>query len=169
MDERAIVDLVRIAAAYVFLHEVRHLMFQNAGDRPANSQDEEIACDRFAREFLFGGISDYCRASGYAEDGVSNKRLAGIALGAFIVLYITNDWAGSETHPPLASRLRVLIRKDEASIRWAAWDYLCCLLLSVLRRERKLPAKLTFTNPQDLFEKLVKVIESQKDPLMPAR
>jgi hypothetical protein len=159
VEDRAIVDLVKMAAAYIFLHEVRHLIFQNAGDRPANPPDEEIACDRFGRDFLLDNIPDYCAISGDAESAVVNKRLGGLALGSFILLRITKNWVGSESHPPLSARLRELLMTNRAAPTMGAWDYVCCLLLGVLRREQKLPPKLAFLDPPELFEKLVHLVD----------
>jgi hypothetical protein len=158
VEERAVVDLLKIASAYVFLHEVRHVMFRDAGDAPENEADEEIACDRFAREFLLDQIVEYSRSSGYDKDSVSNKRLAGLAFGALILLHITSDWSGSKSHPSLALRLRELIKDDGTSPKRGAWDYVCCLLLSTLRRKGKLPSRLAFSSPNDLFTKLVELV-----------
>jgi len=154
--ERAIVDSVKIAAAYVFLHELRHVMFDE-GSRPTDVKDEEIECDRYARDFLLRKIPDYSVSTGYAEEAVMNKRLIGLALGGFVLVEITpkRKRAGSATHPPIASRLRELVQKSSISVRASMWVYACCLLMSVLRREGKLPPTLTFADPADLFERLV--------------
>jgi hypothetical protein len=105
------------------------------------------------------GIPEYSRMTGYPQDRVLNKRLAGIALGTYVLLNITKDWKCSETHPSLPQRLRALIDDGGASERRGAWNYVCCLLLSVLRQENELPAKVQFSDPRDLFEKLVRVLE----------
>jgi hypothetical protein len=44
--------------------------------------------------------------------------------------------------------------KKGTSTNLGAWDYVCCLLLSLLRLEQKLPAQLAFSAAPDLFEKL---------------
>ncbi|MEX0805197.1 MAG: phage exclusion protein Lit family protein [Candidatus Binatia bacterium] len=89
MTDRAAIDLIKVAAAYVFLHELCHVMFSIDGDGPQDSHAEEIACDRFARDFLIKRIPDYSAASGDPREGVLNKRLMGLALGGFIVLHVT--------------------------------------------------------------------------------
>jgi hypothetical protein len=159
VTERAIIDLIKIAAAYVFLHEVRHVMFNTDRDGPPDNRAEEIACDRFARDFLIEKIPDYCAASGYAPADVLNKRLMGLALGAFIVLQVTLDRTGSSTHPAVALRLRELVQKGTGSAELTAWHFACCALLSVLRSEEKLPPRVAFSDPQDLFEKLIRLLE----------
>jgi hypothetical protein len=160
--ERAIVDLVKFAAAYAFLHETRHVMFTNDGNPPADARDEEIECDKFARDFLLQKIPEYCASTGYPEEGVLNKRLMGVALGAFNLVAVTpkETRSGSMSHPPLGSRLRELLLKSSAPAGAKVWVFVCCLLLSVLRREGKLPQKLTYSDPRDLFEKLVILMES---------
>ena len=63
MTERATIDLIKIATAYVFLHEIRHVIFQADGDRPPDPRDEELECDIFARNFLMERIPDYVASS----------------------------------------------------------------------------------------------------------
>lgn len=159
--ERAIVDLTKIAAAYVFLHEIRHVMFSTDGDGPRDNHAEEFACDRFARDFLIGKIPDYCAASAYAPGDVLNKRLMGLACGAFVVLQITKDRSGSDTHPAVASRLRELVQVSGGPPELHAWVFACCVLLSVLRREERLPARVAFSDSRDLFEKLIRLLEPE--------
>ena len=50
-QDKAAFDLLCIAGAYIFLHEVQHVRFDREGNKPANPRDEEHACDEFAREF----------------------------------------------------------------------------------------------------------------------
>jgi hypothetical protein len=159
MTDRATIELVQIAAAYVFLHELRHVMFSADGDRPEDNHAEEIACDSFARDFLLEKIPDYCAASGYTHNAVLNKRLTGLVLGGFIVLQVTLDRTGSSTHPAVALRLRELVQNGTGSAGLTAWHFACCALLSVLRREEKLPLRVAFSDPQDLFEKLIRLLE----------
>ncbi|MEP7352500.1 MAG: phage exclusion protein Lit family protein [Acidobacteriota bacterium] len=157
--ERAIVDSIKIASAYVFLHEIRHVMFASSAERPVNIKAEELECDGFARGFLLDRIPDYCTATGEAQDAVLNKRLVGLALGGFILLQVTKDRDGSESHPAVAERLRGLTQNEGGDGKSYPWVYACCLLLSVLRREEKLPPRLAFSDPRDLFEKMVLLLQ----------
>lgn len=155
--ERAIVDSIKIASAYVFLHEVQHVVFASSGARPLDRKAEELECDRFARDFLLERIPEYCTVTGYAEDAVLDKRLIGLALGGFILLQVTKDRDGSESHPAVAERLHGLTQNN-GDAKAHSWVYSCCLLLGVLRREGKLPSRLAFSDPRDLFRKMIQVL-----------
>lgn len=158
--ERAIVDLIKIATAFAFLHEVRHAMFIEDLNRPASSLDEEYECDRYARSFLLEKISEYSASAREDHKAVLNKRLMGIILGAFVILENTpeENRGGSTEHPPIAQRLRKLIQEDDYQAGEHVWIYACSLLLGTLREEGKLPLDITFHDPQDLLDQLVALL-----------
>jgi hypothetical protein len=158
--ERAIVDLIKIATAFTFLHEVRHAMFVNDGNAPSSKLDEEHECDRFARDFLLEKISEYCSSTHYDQDGVLNKRLMGIALGAYVILEITASEKrhGTDEHPPVAARFQSLIQDGNYKAGEHVWIYVCSLLLGTLREEGKLPSIIPFSDAQDLFDQLVALL-----------
>ncbi|MDL5047293.1 phage exclusion protein Lit family protein [Oscillatoria amoena NRMC-F 0135] len=158
--ERAIVDTIKIAAAYMFLHEVRHVTLAADSSKKPNwdSRAEELECDRFARDLLLTGVNEYCKNTGYKESAVLDKRLIGLALGGFLLLHITKKRGGSVSHPAETDRLQCLLANNEADANSYAWVYAACLLLSVLRREGKLSAPLAFAHPRDLFEKMLPLL-----------
>ena len=51
-------DLLYIASAYCFLHELRHVQLRNLGENPDPIQ-EEHECDKYARDFLLEKIEDH--------------------------------------------------------------------------------------------------------------
>lgn len=159
-DDRAVIDIVKIAAAYAFLHELRHVMFASDGNPPEDARDEELECDRFARDFLLKCVGEYSARSGYSAEAVLNKRLIGIALGGYVLLAITprDRRSMSVTHPPLASRLRQLVQEGDLPPTASLWVFSCCLLLSVLRRDGGLPETLRFVDPPELFRKLLSLV-----------
>jgi hypothetical protein len=159
IEERAVVDLIKIAAWFAFLHEVRHaLLVQDCTH--ANPLDEEYECDRHARDFLLEKVSDYCAGTREDTEAVLSKRLMGIMLGAFVILEMTPEDKrhGSDSHPGFAQRLQRLIGAGDWRVRDHVWIYASSLMLGVLRREQKLPPYITFRTPQDLFEKLVPLL-----------
>lgn len=105
-ERAAVFDLTCMATAYVFLHELRHVMFSAEGDAPENSLDEEYACDSFANEIMTAQIKKYSEQSGYPEDKVIMKRAMGIALASSFLLFATarKNLGGSSTHPPVHGR-----------------------------------------------------------------
>jgi hypothetical protein len=157
--ERAIVDLIKLATAFTFLHEVRHAMFIDDGNSPSKL-DEEQECDRFARDFLLEKVSEYCASTHYDQEGVLNKRLMGITLGAFVILEITpgEKRGGTDEHPPVAARFRNLIQQGNYKAGEHVWIYVCSLMLGTLREEGKLPSVIPFRAPQDLFDQLVALL-----------
>ena len=109
--EKAAYDLICFAAAYVFLHEMKHVMFRHPSEPRLSDHKEEMACDLFAREFLLGHAAEYARDFGWNCDDVLRKRAIGILVANFVFLAVTpmGLWWGSEKHPPLAKRLRQII------------------------------------------------------------
>ena len=92
-QEMAAFDLVCLATAYVFLHELRHVKFLSDGDYPADRREEEIACDVWARSFLTDKVGIYAQSVGQSFTRVLDKRSMGIALGAMILHEITPESA----------------------------------------------------------------------------
>jgi len=158
--DRAVIDLTKIATAFSFLHEVQHQIFKTASDRPESATEEEFECDKFARDFLLERASEYSADTQQDRQGVLDKRLMGIVLGAFVILEITPEGRrrGTDEHPPVADRLRRLILEANHQASEHVWVYACSLLLGKLREEEKLPACIRFDNPQALFEQLVELL-----------
>lgn len=135
IDQQATFDLLMIAAAYAFLHEIRHLIFAKDPDRPS-APDEEIACDTYARDFLLDKIDEYAARSQQCPDKVLMKRAMGAALGAFMVQEVTarEVKAGTSEYPPFADRLDVLIGQVQNKANDDFWIFAGALLLATLRR-----------------------------------
>jgi hypothetical protein len=158
--DRAIVDLIKIAMAFTFLHEVRHAMFRDDDNSPQDWVEEERECDSFAKDFLLQRLAEYCANSNYEQEAVLNKRMMGILLGAFVILEITPEAkrGGTDEHPPVPLRFQRLIEGVGDQAGEHMWTYLCSLLLGKLKEEGKLPASTTFRVPKDLFEQLLALL-----------
>lgn len=158
--DRAIVDLIKIAMAFIFLHEVRHAMFRDDGDNPQDQVEEERECDRFAKDFLLQRFAEYCANSNDEQDAVLNKRMMGILLGAFVILEITPEAkrGGTDGHPSVALRFQRLVEGVADQGGEHMWIYLCSLLLGKLKEEGKLPPSNNFREPKHLFERLVALL-----------
>lgn len=126
-------DLLCIAAAYCFLHEINHV-FLSKTNQGMSKQQEEHACDCFAREFLLGSINEYSASSGYDLDFLKSKRSMAIALASVLLFVITPEerWAVSEYHPPIVDRIRALANYSDLPKNDRCWVYLSCLLLSIM-------------------------------------
>lgn len=115
VENQATFDCLMFATAYIFLHEIQHVAFRRNGDAPKDARDEELACDKFAREFILNKIERYCENTQEDFNRVLSKRASGIALGAFILYLITptSDRNGTDDYPPISQRLKLLIGNTE--------------------------------------------------------
>jgi hypothetical protein len=154
--DKAAFDLICLATAYVFLHEIRHVMFRQNANAPSDPIAEEIACDRFARDFLVAQIDDYVKSRRCSSVEVLNKRAMGMALATFVILEVTppEKWGGTRTHPPVGDRLRELIATVNLPNDQPFWIYTATLLIAKLRRESGLTDSINFMDIPDLCYKL---------------
>ncbi|WOA52332.1 phage exclusion protein Lit family protein [Dickeya solani] len=110
---RATAEVAIIAAAWAFLHEVRHILHQQQGTSydpydftEEEAHAEELSCDEFATKFILDNIDDYCDQSGYDLDLVRKKRKLAIYIALFNLALLTKDnWGSSKTHPSLKERM----------------------------------------------------------------
>ena len=154
-QEMAAFDLVCLATAYVFLHELRHVKYLGDGDCPADPREEEIACDVWARSFLTDKIGVYAQSVGQPYAAVLEKRSMGIALGAMILHEITPVTArwGTSAYPPIVKRIQAMISGCPLPIDSHYWLFTACLLVGIFRKEhRKIP--LHVASSKMLAEKL---------------
>lgn len=134
-EQQAAFDLTMIAAAYMILHEVRHVMFNADVTRPSEP-DEEIACDAWARAFLLDGVSGYATDVEQPAESILAKRAAGIALGAYAIHEFTPEGTrrGTAEYPPVADRMGDLFPQvDLPSNHWF-WDFAASLLVAIIVR-----------------------------------
>lgn len=95
----AIFDLNCMATAYIFLHEIQHVKLRQEGIGGLDPIDEELQCDKFAREMLLGNLEKYSEDSGYSLEKLKSKRAMSIALASFLLLVITpkQSWGGTRS------------------------------------------------------------------------
>ena len=153
---KAAFDLTLIATAYVFLHELRHVIYAAKGDRPSDGFEEEASCDVWARAFMTEKIGDYAESSGQPFDLILQKRSMALALGATIVLIATPpiDRFGSSQYPPSADRLSAMICGRGPSADSHYWTFAACLLVGFYRFEMR-PLPLRASSEKELVELLV--------------
>jgi hypothetical protein len=160
VPDKAAFDLICIATAYAFLHELKHVAFAKDGDAPTDPVAEEIACDGFAREFLLSGVPAFAAQIGKPVDEVLAKRIAAIALAAFVVFEETppEAWGGSDSHPSVAERLKDVFATVAIPPTAYPWNIGAALVLAKLRASGRPCPQLTFPNEKTLFEQLVSLI-----------
>lgn len=111
--KRATAEMAIIAAAWAFLHEVRHIIHQQQGTSynpyeftQDEAHKEEFSCDEFATKFILEHMDNYCNESGYDYVLVSRKRRLSIYCALFnMTLLSKNSWGSTESHPRLQDRI----------------------------------------------------------------
>jgi hypothetical protein len=131
----AVFDLSCMAAAYVFLHELRHVMFLADSNEPEKRMEEEFACDAFAKDMMISQIRLYSEQSGYPEDKVTMKRAMGIILASSFMFFATGrrNWTGSSTHPPVHYRWLCTVSDLDLPENDYFWLYFSSLSIALLQ------------------------------------
>jgi hypothetical protein len=159
-EDHATFDLLCIATAASFLHEIRHVRFRQDKDAPAHGPNEETACDEAARQFLTERAADYARDTNQDLIWVICKRAMGLAIAAYIIHMQTppDERGGTTTHPSSRKRFEELAAKVSAPEDSDFWIFFASLLISILRRDRKFTVTVPFRSPKELAEKLLGMI-----------
>ncbi len=154
-------DLICMAGAYVILHEMKHIAFSIDGTAPANTHEEEHACDLFAKSMMLSEIEAYSRQSGYDLSRLKSKRAISISLALFFMLVITpqKSWAGTETHPSIKSRIESLVNDLSIHDDDILWVYMASLLLAHLQYMGDQHIVCNFVSLKDLTINLISRIE----------
>ncbi len=129
-------DLVCMAGAYVFAHEVRHCIFERCGDNPEEMINEEVKCDRWALDLMLGKADEYARANGYDPATVRAKRILGIVIAKLTILTITprDRWDTSDDHPPVRERLQAVLDAATDPVPDWFWITVASMLTACARR-----------------------------------
>jgi len=159
-EDRATFELLCIGTAASFLHELAHVRFAQADERPHLSIDEETSCDDFAVRFITEKARDYANSAGRLIDDILTKRAMGLAIAAYIIHQQTppNDRQGYDTHPSSADRFRRLVGQVPVSDQSHCWIFASSLLLAILRHNNGFKSEITFTSPKELFIALTNLL-----------
>ena len=139
-------DLVCMAGAYVFAHEVRHSIFESQGNSPEAMIDEEIECDRWAVALMLDEADSYALAHGYDVATVRAKRVLGILVAQLTILTVTprNLWDASTDHPPVRERLRAVLDSAKDPMPDWFWITVTSMFAAFARHFRVLNQPLPF-------------------------
>jgi hypothetical protein len=134
-ERAAVYDLTCMATAYLFLHELKHVIFSADGNAPEDRKEEEYCCDQFAKNMMTSSIDQYAENSGYAEVQVRMKRMMGIALASAFVLFATGKerFAGSDSHPAVHGRWSATVKDVNLPKDNCFWLYFSSLALALLK------------------------------------
>ncbi|MGA3259678.1 MAG: phage exclusion protein Lit family protein [Bryobacteraceae bacterium] len=150
-------DVTSIAGAFIFLHEVKHIVLTQSGTDP---HEEELACDQFAREFLLENITAYASTSGKPSDRILALRAMAVSVGLFVVLEITpvSSWRESESHPPLRKRWTAFLEPVPLPIDHWFWSFTTSLILAKLRHEHRGPEQLDAADARGLCFEFINLL-----------
>jgi hypothetical protein len=162
VEDRAIYQLSCFAVAFLILHETCHALKRVRGE-PEGGIEEEMDCDRYAVSLLLDQIDKYASQEHEDKNKVRTKRAIGVFIGFAIVLESTERglWTPSDSHPRLHDRIGIVVAAADSIISDPNddfWIVSCCILLSKLRREERLPERIPFTDSRDLFLKVLDVL-----------
>jgi Peptidase U49 len=159
-QDKAAFDLLCIAGAYIFLHEIQHVRFEREGNKPPNPRDQEDACDEYAREYLLGKVEEYASSTGEPADKVMAKRALGIAVAKVLILEITpaEQWAGSESHSSVGKRVREFLASLRNPLPDYFWISVASFLAAICRSRGRLPERIPFDTPRELALKLADIL-----------
>ena len=156
VQEMAAFDLVALAFSFALLHEFRHVMFRTADYAPTADNEEEMACDTWARSFMTSHLANYASDHGHSYSQVEQKRAMGIALAAMIIHAMTPSYAHWETdeYPPVAERLIAMISGYNLPADSPYWHFTACLLIALMRQENR-PLDIIAHSSRELVEMLL--------------
>lgn len=149
-------DLLCIGAGFCFLHELNHIILASQPNHNLSAQEEEFACDRFARDFLLDEVVSFSDQNGVRCELVKTKRLMGMGLISLLFLTITpkRSWLGSSSHPSIFDRIDALTEGVDIPDDDYFWIYMCCILLAELALCTKVKIGV-FSSHKERFKSLV--------------
>lgn len=134
VENAAAFDLIIMATAYIFLHELKHVIFTVDGNAPNDPKVEEYECDEYAKFLMTSNIQQYVKTTNEDENKVRMKRMMGISLASAFILFTTgkNGLAGTCDHPSVWSRWRKTIDAVNLPNNDHFWLYFSSLAIGLL-------------------------------------
>lgn len=104
-------ELAIFGVGWAVLHEIQHLIHQQAGTSAAwddveACRREEHSCDAFATSFVLERIAEHAEATGQSASLISDKRQMGIYCAIFAMTLLSRaNWGPGDRHPALQERI----------------------------------------------------------------
>jgi hypothetical protein len=158
-------DLLVMAAAYHFLHELEHVI-TDCQETGLDKHAEEMRCDQFARDFLLSRIKKYVKTSGEPADWVLVKRAMSIALCSALHLVSTPRiiWHGSASHPSVFKRIWAFVDSITLPENSFFWQYTSCLLLVLIKKEKLKVDVIAANSDKAICLSLLRNLENETMP-----
>jgi hypothetical protein len=124
-------DLVCMAGAYVFAHEVRHYIYEAQQNPPEQLLEEETECDRWALALMLDQAGNYAVGNGWPPELVRAKRILGVVIAQLAILALTprTSWEQSDGHPPVRDRIRSVLDAATDPVPMWFWTTVASMLL----------------------------------------
>jgi hypothetical protein len=166
-EDVAVYDLVMMATAVLFLHELKHVEFhaqhRRGSARPGRPDEEELQCDVWARDWFMSHIAAYAREHDHDFREVSSKRAIAL-LYVCEYLRLAHQHAGnfaSADYPPLAARIAALSGGINLPADDKFWIFSACILWAEARRQgRKNAPESSDISPKDITMRLIDLLTS---------
>lgn len=144
--KKATFDLICMAAAFVFAHELRHSLLDRDGGRPAKLIDEERECDRWALALMLEAIPGYATATKQDAMAVRVKRILGVLFAQLAILTLTprHLWEETEEYPAVRARFRAALDAAVDPVPEWFWTSVASMLAAFARWLNILPSPMPF-------------------------
>ena len=138
-QHKAVYDLVFMATAVIFLHELRHVKFgrdeHNGIARPID-REEERRCDEHAHDWFISGHRQYAAKHALDPLRVCSKRAMALLIVCEFLRFAKDHTGtvGADLYPPLADRIAVLAGSPSLPDTDSYWLLRSCVLFAEARR-----------------------------------
>lgn len=109
-------ELAIFGVSWALLHELQHLIHQQAGTA-ADWEDldeckrEEFSCDAFATNLILEGIAEQAAVTSQSASVIAAKRQTGVYCALFAMTLLSRaNWGPGERHPALQERIDAVMR-----------------------------------------------------------
>jgi hypothetical protein len=131
----AVRELWFIAQCWFLYHELQHILFGIKQKKFSDLPQEELACDSKAIAWVLAGAEFYSNQKSEPAGKVRGKRAMGILVGLFCIGWLSAR-DGSDSHPPLKERVRILLEQVGTQDTAQFWNFAVGLLF-VLSKDQK--------------------------------
>lgn len=153
-EEKAAYDLTCMGMAFILLHEMHHLVLEQDRLKPTDPREEEYACDHFALVYLM----KHHEILTAGAPQVLTKRAMGIFMAMFVLLAmsLSPQWGQvGTTHPPLAGRVKALVKELDLTDNDLLWIFMGSLLVGLLRHQAQPLPALSAPTPKHLCHQII--------------
>ena len=138
-EHKAVYDLVLMATAVLFLHELRHVKFasdERDGIARPIDREEERRCDEHAHDWFIAGHRQYAAKNALDPQRVCSKRAMALLIVCEFLRFAKDHTGtvGADLYPPLPERIAVLAGSPSLPDTDCYWLMRSCVLFAEARR-----------------------------------